>query len=332
MSFWKQIPGTTKVYIVLMIYLSTMFVVLVFARFMLSTRGGFSLKNFFAENGASETATAEYSFSSTATAQTQTNFPPGTPWCRASQEVKILAGPGEEYPTLAILEANQVAEITGASPDRSWWAIKVPYLEGENGWVASNQVVANNTADVSIVMLGDTTPTTRPPIDEIPNVRAFSNVNIRSGPDMYFQKIGLLKNGETAEVTGVSEDGLWWAIKLPGKEDTLGWVAKDYVVPSNVNDVPVVQLGRANMESIPPTPAPDSPSLTALYPVNIRAGPGVEYAVVAQLIQGQLAEVVGVSPDGLWIAIKLPSQKNGRGWVAGAYVKLANASDVPIIK
>jgi len=332
MNFWKQIPGTTRVYLVILVYLLIMLLILIFARLTLTSTNEFSLKRLFTRKGASETATAISDLSLTATAQTLSAFPPGTPWLRTSQEVKILTGPGTEYTHIAVLESNQAAEILGASPDRRWWAIKVPYVENGRGWVPDDQVIVENDENVSILMLGDETPTLEIPIDEVPNVRAFENVNVRSGPDMFFSKIGLLKSGEKAEVAGISQDGMWWAIKLPGKEDALGWVAKDYVIPSNTDDVPVMKLSGVSLDNIPPTPEPEAPSLTAIYPVNIRAGPGVEYAVVAQLVQGQMAEVVGVNLDGLWVAIKLPSQQNGRGWVASAYVRLANASDVPILK
>jgi len=332
MSFWKQIPGTTRVYLVILVYLLIMLLILIFTRLSLASTDGFTLKRLFARKGANETATAVSNLSLTSTAQTLQTFPPGTPWLRTSLVVKILTGPGSEYSTIALLESNQVAEIIGASPDRSWWAIKLPYVESGKGWVSADQVITENAENVSILLLGEVTPTVEKPINEVPNVRAYANVNVRSGPDMFFEKIGLLKSGETAEVVGVSEDGMWWAIKLPGKETALGWVAKDYVIPANTDDVPVMKLSGVSLGNIPPTPEPEDPSLTAIYPVNIRAGPGVEYAVVAQLRQGEMAEVVGVSLDGLWVAIKLPSQQNGRGWVASAYVRLTNASDVPILK
>jgi uncharacterized protein YraI len=332
MSFWKQIPGTTRVYLIILIYLFIMLLILIFTRLTLTSTNDLSLSSLFTRKGARETATAVSDLSLTTTAQTIPNFSPDKPWLRTSQVVKILTGPGAEYSTIAIMESNQVAEIAGVSPDRRWWAIKIPYVESGVGWVPDEQVFVENAEQVAELIIGQATPTVKKPIDEVPNVRAYANVNVRSGPDMFFSKIGLLKSGESAEVAGISQDGMWWAIKLPGKEDAVGWVAKDYVIPSNTEDVPVMKLGGVSLNNIPPTPAPDAPSLTALYPVNIRAGPGVEYAVVSQLEQGQIAEVVGVNLDGLWIAVKLLSQQNGRGWVASAYVKLANASDVPILK
>ncbi len=66
--------------------------------------------------------------------------------------------------------------------------------------------------------------------------------------------------------------------------------------------------------------------------VNVRAGPDVTYAVVGQLNQGQLAEVIGVTRDGLWWAIKYPAAEGGEGWVAAAYVKTENTGSVPVVK
>jgi uncharacterized protein YraI len=332
MSFWKQIPGTTRAYLIILVYLAIMLLVLIFARMTLSSTEEFYLRRLFTRRGSNETATAMSESSFEATAQAISTFPPGTPWLIATTSIKIFDGPGTEYNNIAVLESDQAAEIVGISPDHLWWAIRIPYVENGRGWVPMDQVAAQDADAVPVLTMSEMTPTVQKLTNEVPTVKAADNVNIRSGPDMTFMKIGMLREGQTAEVVGISQDGLWWAIKLPGNEKTPGWVAKDYVMSSFTEDVPVVKLGGVALEMIPPTPAPESPSLTPIYAVNIRAGPGVEYAVVAQLGQGQMAEVIGISLDGLWIAIKLPSQQDGRGWVASAYVRLANASNIPILK
>jgi uncharacterized protein YraI len=81
-----------------------------------------------------------------------------------------------------------------------------------------------------------------------------------------------------------------------------------------------------------PSPQPGKPFLTAVWNVNIRAGPGTEYAVVGTLNQGASAEIVGISADGLWWAILYDGTQNGRGWVAAAYVQANNTANVPVLK
>jgi uncharacterized protein YraI len=162
---------------------------------------------------------------------------------------------------------------------------------------------------------------------------AITNVNVRSGPDMSFEKIGLLNNGQEAEIIGVSPDGGWWAIRLRGAEQRTGWVAKDYIVSRNDDNIPVMTLESESVnEGSVASPQPGKAFLTAAWTVNIRAGPGKEYAVVGTLQQGQTAEIVGKSEDTIWWAIRFDSPDNDTGWVAAAYVEAENTQNVPVLK
>lgn len=81
-----------------------------------------------------------------------------------------------------------------------------------------------------------------------------------------------------------------------------------------------------------PFPASGVPQLTAIYVVNIRSGPGTQFQVLGKLDQGQQAEVVGASEDGLWWVIRLDGVNNDQGWVAAAYVRAENVASVPVIR
>jgi SH3-like domain-containing protein len=142
----------------------------------------------------------------------------------------------------------------------------------------------------------------------------------------------MLKNGEEAEILGISQDGLWWVIRIPGEEDLSGWVVKDYIVARNDDDVTVMTLESAAKAGTVASPQPGRASLTAAWTVNIRAGPGKEYAIVGTLQQNQTAEIVGVSEDTVWWAIRFDTGESETGWVAAAYVEAQNTQNVPVVK
>ena len=81
-----------------------------------------------------------------------------------------------------------------------------------------------------------------------------------------------------------------------------------------------------------PTPAPGMPYVTANAMVNIRSGPGTNYPKIGTMATGLSGEVVGVSPDQAWWAIKYPPGPNGQGWVAAQYVTAFNTENVPVIQ
>jgi|GEM_PF-2502514 len=68
----------------------------------------------------------------------------------------------------------------------------------------------------------------------------------------------------------------------------------------------------------PPATGPDQPRLPATsrqFPF-VRRGPGLNFAVIMNLQQGQRVEVVGRSPDRQWVQIVLPESARDRGWVS----------------
>ena len=68
----------------------------------------------------------------------------------------------------------------------------------------------------------------------------------------------------------------------------------------------------------PPATGPDQPRLSATarqFPF-VRRGPGINFAVIMNLQQGQRVEVVGRSVDRQWFQIVLPENPRERGWVS----------------
>jgi uncharacterized protein YraI len=73
----------------------------------------------------------------------------------------------------------------------------------------------------------------------------------------------------------------------------------------------------------PPTVAPN-PRLTASQTVNVRGGPGTNYARIGQVNAGQSFDITGKNPSGDWYQFNL----NGRsGWIVGRLVTVSGAVD-----
>lgn len=83
-----------------------------------------------------------------------------------------------------------------------------------------------------------------------------------------------------------------------------------------------------------PTPAPQAPTaeVIARDGVNIRTGPGTVYPSLGAAPLGSRGEVVGVSADREWWVVRVPGAPNNQGWVAAAFVTVANAENVPVIQ
>jgi N-acetylmuramoyl-L-alanine amidase len=208
--------------------------------------------------------------------------------------------------------------------------VRVPYLENGKGWAPMEKVIAQNTQGVPVLSVEGA------PVEQvtvIPAVaQAVTDVNIRAGPGLSYEKVGMLKNGQSAEILGTDPQSFWWYVSVPEVEGLQGWVAIDYVIARNAEEVPVIDPEAEKLARIPPTPGIGAPSLVALATVNFRSGPGKNFGVLGALEQDQRAEVVGVNEDGTWWAIKFPAGQNGIAWVSANYVKAENTQELPVMK
>jgi len=257
-----------------------------------------------------------------------------TPAVTANADIEIFNGPGSEYGKIGVLLAGQSAEVLGYSSDNIYWVIKVPYIESGRGWVNSDLVTPRNTFEVQEVDSSGISTIDGEGGENIPSVQAITNVNIRSGPDLDYGKIGLLGAGEEAEVIGVSADRLWWALAVPYAKIGEAWVSVDYVIPQNIFDVPVLepvpQGVNQGVEAAITAPAPGEPSVTASVVVNIRSGPGTTYEIIGQMQQGQSAKALYISSDGEWWGIEMVGAPNGVAWVTAGFVQANNSEGLPV--
>lgn len=96
-----------------------------------------------------------------------------------------------------------------------------------------------------------------------PTVTALVDTPIRTGPGETFEQIGVLVQGQTAEVNAITADGFWYGILWQGAQNDRSWVSSADVLAENIENMPVVQpptLPTDIPTEIPPTPVP--PTLT----------------------------------------------------------------------
>ena len=82
------------------------------------------------------------------------------------------------------------------------------------------------------------------------------------------------------------------------------------------------------------TPKPGKPAGVVIAPsgVNVRTGPGLEYAVIVVAPLGARGEIIGISQDGTWWVARVPGAPNDQGWVSAEYVRVENAGNVPVVQ
>lgn len=158
-----------------------------------------------------------------------------------------------------------------------------------------------------------------------------------------------LAAGTTLNITGRSVDGGWLAASTDDRVS--GWVAANAVTLFGGEGLAVVGASPTEMPPPPPPPTPEAASVAAAptptatstsattaatqpdagqllavvqsVGLNVRAGPGVTYPVVATVLAGDALPVLGRNADLSWVRVSTTKTSAGYGWVSAGLVTLS---------
>ena len=167
-----------------------------------------------------------------------------------------------------------------------------------------------------------------------PSAVVNASTGIYSGPGTNYVLYGNAQAGQSAVVTGKSEDGQWWAISIPVAPNGTGWISAGWVTATNVSNVPVLPT-----PPVPPStdlvpPGPSDPQATTIANTYIRSGPAANYPAYGIVAAGATGRVIGKSEDGQWWVVRLNPENvgEGYGWVSGQYVQTSNTANIQTIQ
>jgi hypothetical protein len=106
----------------------------------------------------------------------------------------------------------------------------------------------------------------------------------------------------------------------------------DVPAPEPTPEAPVPQPSPEVAAAPDPTPEPpraSQPQVSGDDPVNVRAGPGTNYAVVTVLGPGEPIALLGRSTDSTWANVMTPDET--QGWVRADLLSIPPATDLPVV-
>lgn len=173
-----------------------------------------------------------------------------------TRSLRVRAEPNTDADVVAGVREGETYRVLGLSDDGQWVQIEVDRAEDGVGWVAANLVSINGavsgTTDGLILVptpaataagaeeeadAGAAVEPTPVPAPE-PGFAAVSTdgtrLRVRSEPNTEADIVGYIYVGETYEVVGGTEDGVW--VQIAGSSDAEsdnpdgGWVAAEFLV------------------------------------------------------------------------------------------------------
>ena len=134
-----------------------------------------------------------------------------------------------------------------------------------------------------------------------------SALRIRSGPGTAFSIVGMLYKNKTVQGDDIKND---W-VHITTAENQAGWSHRSY------------------LQVVDETPPPDSGTAYRVdaSTLNVRLGPGTNYAVSGSLKKGEVVAGLAVSADNQWVQIRKTSGING--WCSLKYMTKVVAPPPP---
>lgn len=144
-------------------------------------------------------------------------------------------------------------------------------------------------------------------------------LNVRAGPGIQYLRLGAVAGGTKLTLSGRNEAGTW-VRGLAAAENLEGWLSAQYMkIDGDVMTLPVLE------EKLLATPTSSPVSeLTAVVTalgLNVRAGPGVEYARLGAVAGGTELTLSGRDQSGTWVRGRAPEEEL-EGWFSAQYMDI----------
>ena len=217
----------------------------------------------------------------------------------------VRSGPGRDYDDLAVLPEGEICEFLGATAEDErgviWYRVR---CGGVEGWVSSRYTALVSSGEGGWTW-GD---------GAVVYVRATGDVNVRSGPGLNYEDLGVLARGECLtylDETRYDANGhAWYKAQYYSYGEV--WVSSVYS-----------ELTSTRTQADDGEAGTFGSYIQATGRLNVRSGPGLNYESIAILQDGATAAYLDqYALDERGVTWYMISCNGGSGWVSSRYCAL----------
>lgn len=179
---------------------------------------------------------------------------------------RLTAAPNQPFDTYLVINDGREFGLVGQTPAIEAQIIQYREMGPEQQVKVWGTLYPDGRMDSvpeivvsSITLDGAGTPTPTPtPMPAAPYIIVTSyGLNVRSGPDVGYPRVGVLAQGDSCLITGRNARTTWWRVRCP--DGLTGWLSGYFVVThGDTSDVPVIDVPRPPIPT--PTPPPQPPT------------------------------------------------------------------------
>ena len=217
----------------------------------------------------------------------------------------VRSGPGRDYDDLAVLPEGEICEFLGSTAEDErgviWYRVR---CGGVEGWVSSRYTALVSSGEGGWTW-GD---------GAVVYVRATGDVNVRSGPGVNYEDLGVLARGECLtylDETRYDANGhAWYKAQYYSYGEV--WVSSVYS-----------ELTSTRTQADDGEAGTFGSYIQATGRLNVRSGPGLNYESIAILQDGATAAYLDqYALDERGVTWYMISCNGGSGWVSSRYCAL----------
>lgn len=198
---------------------------------------------------------------------------------------------------------DYVGEITlpGGSVE-----LKMEYYENVGGARA-------NLTRTLVSLFPTPVPTPVVPVNLATATVASARLNFRQGPAATFTILQVLSRGDVVSLLARNQLATWVQVRAPNQ--MVGWVYAPLLQSTySLANLPLA----AGLVSETVSNSGTATISDAIYALNVRSGPGIEFAPFTTIVRGQRVSLVGRNAAATWIKVQLADGR--QGWSSAAFL------------
>jgi uncharacterized protein YraI len=175
-------------------------------------------------------------------------------------QVNVRAGPTTASESLGLVGPFVKVQVIGKDASGSWYQIIYAESQTGKGWVRAEFVQVNAPAEIPLVeaISGSGSAVSGLVIQK---------VNVRNGPGIEYELLGVLNSNDVVFITGKDPDGKWIQIEFASAPDGKGWVTAEFLQMGNIETVPLIATATTD-ETTNPTDATPTPNIITMSAIQ----------------------------------------------------------------
>ncbi|MCS7220336.1 MAG: SH3 domain-containing protein [Anaerolineae bacterium] len=232
--------------------------------------------------------------------------------------------------------------------NRKWWLSR-PVIAGIASLILGLQwwhslALFRLSSTTTVLAQGGVTPTFTPRFIRFKGFVATLQADLKAAPRPDAATVARVQGGQSLDMVGRSDPPGWILVIYPPDSEGRAWIAVDQLrIYSNLELLPIVKADAAILVQATPTatvtitaamapvaaralPTMPAGALSARVTadiLNVRAGPGTNYAILGKLRGGDQVQITGRNEAGTWLQVVYSATASKPGWISAVYAEVS---------